>query len=46
MANTIGSAVGLGAATRERVPLTMYDAGWVVLCIGMAIGSGVVFMPL
>ncbi|MDH8107140.1 transporter, partial [Klebsiella pneumoniae] len=30
----------------ESVPFTKYDAGWVVLCIGMAIGSGIVFMPV
>lgn len=31
---------------RERVPFGAYDLGWVVLCIGMAIGSGIVFMPV
>ena len=29
-----------------KVPFTSYDFGWVVLCIGMAIGSGIVFMPV
>ncbi|WP_406819645.1 aromatic amino acid transport family protein [Pseudomonas sp. KnCO4] len=30
----------------NKIPFTLYDAGWVVMCIGMAIGSGIVFMPL
>jgi len=30
----------------KSVPFTKYDIGWVVLCIGMAIGSGIVFMPV
>lgn len=30
----------------KSVPFTKYDAGWVVLCIGMAIGAGIVFMPV
>lgn len=30
----------------RSIPFTRYDAGWVVLCIGMAIGSGIVFMPI
>lgn len=37
------------SASREisqRVPFTRYDAGWVVLCIGMAIGAGIVFLPV
>ncbi|MEM8423080.1 hypothetical protein Q4S30_19900, partial [Morganella morganii] len=25
-----------------KIPFTLYDFGWVVLCIGMAIGSGIV----
>ncbi|WP_462402199.1 amino acid permease [Pseudomonas sp. Marseille-QA0332] len=29
-----------------KIPFTRYDAGWVVICIGMAIGAGIVFMPL
>ncbi|MES3708716.1 hypothetical protein QC590_10775 [Pseudomonas putida] len=28
------------------IPFTRYDAGWVVLCIGMAIGGGIVFLPI
>ncbi|WP_454688973.1 aromatic amino acid transport family protein [Achromobacter aloeverae] len=28
------------------VPFTRYDMGWVVLCIGMAIGAGIVFLPV
>ncbi|EIR56096.1 putative membrane protein, partial [Yersinia pestis PY-14] len=27
----------------KSVPFTQYDVGWVILCIGMAIGSGIVF---
>ncbi|THF25788.1 transporter [Pseudomonas atacamensis] len=30
----------------KKIPFTAYDFGWVVLCIGMAIGSGIVFMPV
>lgn len=30
----------------EKIPFTKYDVGWVILCIGMAIGSGIVFMPV
>lgn len=30
----------------KSVPFTTYDIGWVILCIGMAIGSGIVFMPV
>ena len=37
------SQSGLGG---KSVPFNRYDAGWVVLCIGMAIGSGIVFMPV
>lgn len=33
-------------ALYKSVPFTKYDVGWVVLCIGMAIGSGIVFMPV
>ncbi|SIT39077.1 transporter [Paraburkholderia piptadeniae] len=29
-----------------EIPFTGYDFGWIVLCIGMAIGSGIVFMPV
>lgn len=32
--------------TKEKIPFTAYDIGWVILCIGMAIGSGIVFMPV
>ena len=44
---TNGTLLGtsLPIATR-RIPFTRYDAGWVVICIGMAIGAGIVFMPL
>ncbi|AHG20818.1 transporter [Chania multitudinisentens RB-25] len=30
----------------KNIPFTRYDFGWVILCIGMAIGSGIVFMPV
>ena len=30
----------------KKIPFTKYDVGWVILCIGMAIGSGIVFMPV
>ncbi|RCW68675.1 amino acid permease [Pseudorhodoferax soli] len=29
-----------------KVPFTRYDLGWVILCIGMAIGAGIVFLPV
>ncbi|WP_233214135.1 MULTISPECIES: amino acid permease [Achromobacter] len=53
--NTADSAVNTAPITttrtpeespRERVPFTRYDAGWVVLCIGMAIGAGIIFLPV
>ena len=35
------------APVRAKNPaFTSYDVGWVVLCIGMAIGSGIVFLPV
>lgn len=37
--NTSEGAIG-------KVPFTRYDAGWVVLCIGMAIGAGIIFLPV
>lgn len=30
----------------SSIPFTRYDVGWVILCIGMAIGSGIVFLPV
>lgn len=30
----------------KKVPFTRYDLGWVILCIGMAIGAGIVFLPV
>ncbi|HDU5044740.1 TPA: transporter [Klebsiella aerogenes] len=30
----------------SKIPFTMYDAGWVILCIGMAIGGGIIFLPV
>lgn len=30
----------------KSVPFTRYDLGWVVLCIGMAIGGAMIFMPV
>lgn len=37
---------GMAAIQKESVPFTRYDIGWVILCIGMAIGSGIVFFPI
>ncbi|HCR4037894.1 TPA: transporter, partial [Morganella morganii] len=31
---------------KSKIPFTSYDLGWVILCIGMAIGSGIVLMPI
>lgn len=28
----------------KKIPFTKYDFGWVLLCIGMAIGAGTVLM--
>lgn len=30
----------------QKIPFTKYDFGWVLLCIGMAIGAGTVLMPV
>ncbi|KID06433.2 transporter [Hafnia alvei] len=30
----------------KSVPLTAYDIGWILLCIGMAIGAGTVLVPV
>ncbi|VEJ52829.1 Inner membrane transport protein YhjV [Pragia fontium] len=30
----------------RTIPFTKYDMGWVILCIGMAIGGGIVFLPV
>lgn len=30
----------------KKIPFTAYDAGWVILCIGLAIGAGIVFLPI
>lgn len=30
----------------SSIPFTRYDVGWVILCIGMAIGAGIVFLPV
>lgn len=38
-----------GVLTKQQlklVPFTRYDMGWVILCIGMAIGSGIIFLPI
>ncbi|WNU99049.1 amino acid permease [Enterobacter sp. DTU_2021_1002640_1_SI_PRY_ASU_LCPMC_013] len=32
--------------TSDKIPFTAYDAGWVILCIGMAIGGGIIFLPV
>lgn len=32
--------------TSNKIPFTTYDAGWVILCIGMAIGGGIIFLPV
>lgn len=34
------------SAIKYRIPFTTYDLGWVVLCIGMAIGAGIIYMPI
>lgn len=30
----------------KATPFTRYDLGWVILCIGMAVGAGTVLMPV
>ncbi|MDO7209488.1 MULTISPECIES: transporter [Acinetobacter calcoaceticus/baumannii complex] len=37
---------GIITIKNKSIPFTRYDIGWVVLCIGMAIGSGIVFFPI
>ena len=44
--NDISPSVPRSEKLYQSIPFTRYDAGWVVLCIGMAIGSGIVFMPV
>lgn len=41
-------AIGINnkMAGNKKIPFTLYDCGWVMLCIGAAIGSGIVFFPL
>ncbi|MBJ8874308.1 transporter [Citrobacter koseri] len=34
------------AVIKHRIPFTTYDLGWVILCIGMAIGAGIIYMPI
>lgn len=34
------------SAIKYHIPFTAYDLGWVVLCIGMAIGAGIIYMPI
>ncbi|MGE8064558.1 hypothetical protein [Pseudomonas sp. NPDC089569] len=43
---TSSLVLGDGIRSSARIPFTGYDFGWVVLCVGMAIGSGIVFMPV
>lgn len=38
--------ISINNSKLQKIPFTMYDVGWVVLCIGMAIGAGIVFMPV
>ncbi|VWC31977.1 Inner membrane transport protein YhjV [Burkholderia aenigmatica] len=37
---------GLSVESAGKIPFTRYDMGWVILCIGMAIGAGIVFLPV
>lgn len=30
----------------QKIPFTTYDVGWIILCIGMAIGGGIIFLPV
>lgn len=45
MSNSIQASAG-NPIDIKKIPFTKYDVGWVILCIGMAIGSGIVFMPV
>lgn len=45
MTNSENSLV-LNTDQKHKIPFTLYDAGWVVLCIGMAIGAGTIVMPI
>lgn len=31
---------------RTHEALDLYDLGWIILCIGLAIGSGIIFLPI
>ncbi len=43
MNNTSGISEGIAS---NKITFTTYDAGWVILCIGMAIGGGIIFLPV
>ncbi|HBS1667878.1 TPA: transporter [Klebsiella quasipneumoniae subsp. quasipneumoniae] len=43
MNNTSGISERISS---NKIPFTTYDAGWVILCIGMAIGGGIIFLPV
>ncbi|MDH0729240.1 amino acid permease [Pseudomonas sichuanensis] len=40
------ASLGVYSIPKKKIPFTGYDVGWVFLCIGMAIGSGIIFMPV
>ncbi|WP_371739860.1 amino acid permease [Bartonella sp. HY038] len=42
----ISSTTALNTSKTEKIPFTRYDLGWVVLCIGMAIGAGIIYLPI
>jgi serine transporter len=44
--NNLHSSNTTRAAAADKLPFTRYDFGWVLLCIGMAIGAGTVLMPV
>ncbi len=44
--NTTAPIEGAGSGTDRKVAFDQLDWGWVVMSIGMAIGAGIVFLPV
>ena len=42
----VDNYVNISHTLTNKLPFTRYDFGWVLLCIGMAIGAGTVLMPV
>ncbi|SAL02945.1 Inner membrane transport protein YhjV [Caballeronia calidae] len=46
MKTTTGAFLNANDNVNSYPKLGAYDVGWIVLCIGMAIGSGIIFLPI